>query len=769
MSGVPTDTAGLEPPIDIDVSGMTCTACARRVEKALNRLDGVQAWVNYATERARVVGIADPDAAVAAIEKAGYSAQVHESGNDAWSRRATEIHISSLRRRLIASTLITVPLMDVTIALALVEAWRFPGWEWLCIAVALPVVTWAAWPFHRAAWMNLRTGMTTMDSLVSLGVIVAYGWAVVTAITGYSGSDVWLGFGLVPEGAESLYLDVAAGVTTFQLAGRYFETRSRRKAGDLLAVISDLAPTRARIRLPDGTYEEVAITSVAPGDVIMVRPGETVAADGKVLQGTSDLDVSSMTGEPLPVPVSEGDEVRSGAISVNGTILLTISAVGLNTQLAQIASIAERAQSQKARIEHLVDRVTAIFVPGVLVLAVATFAVWLLVLDQPASRAVGVAISVLIIACPCALGLATPTALMVGIGRGAQSGILVKGHTALEASGRIDTVVFDKTGTLTVGRPTVEDTWFAEGREADLLAAARAIERYSEHPVAAGIIAWADERVTTDCGETAEEPDAVTVIPGAGIRARLAHHNYAILSAVEARGAGLMPGSLLSWIESQWDQGRGVTVLVEDGVGVGAFAVGDLVRSDAARTVSQLRAIGLTPVLLTGDSSAAAKRIGHSLGFRAILSDVRPEQKAATIAQLQKDGRSVAMVGDGINDAAALATADLGIGVVDGSDIALKSADIIIIRDDLSAVVESIVLSRASLRTIRMNLVWAFGYNVAAIPIAMLGLLNPLISAAAMALSSILVVFNSLRLQNVRLVPRVASRADPAVAPTAET
>ncbi|MGO2524838.1 MAG: heavy metal translocating P-type ATPase [Brevibacterium aurantiacum] len=746
-----TQSTGLTGGVDIDITGMTCTACARRVEKSLNRIDGATAWVNFATERARVTGLDDPEVALTTVKKAGYGAQIHKPGDDAWSQRAAEVRLGSLRRRLILATVLTVPLMDATIALALVEAWRFPGWEWVCVLVALPIVTWAAWPFHRSAWKNLVNRTTNMDTLVSLGIIAAFGWAVVTAAFGFSGPDAWLGFGLVPDGADALYLDVAAGVTTFQLAGRYFETRSRRKAGDLLAALSDLAPKTAHVRGADGAFVDTPIESVRPGAVVLVRPGETVPVDGAIVDGTAELDTSSLTGEPVPVPVAAGERAVGGSFATNGQIMIDTEAVGADTQLAQIATMAEKAQSQKALVESLVDRITAVFVPVVLVLAFVTLLVWLLPLGHSPSRAIGVGISVLIIACPCALGLATPTALMVGIGRGARSGILVKGHTALEASGRIDTVLLDKTGTVTTGSLQVAQSWLPETDRSHLLERITALETRSEHPVARGVLehlrSLAAAEETSDVAAVTD----VTVLPGIGIEGMVEGRPLSIISATAAGERAALDSELSDWTSAQAQAQRTVVVVVDDGTPLAGFALSDDIKTDAITSVERLRALGLRTVLLTGDASGPAGVIAESIGTDEVIAEVLPNDKAAVVTSLQDDGHRVAMVGDGINDASALAAADLGIAVVTGSDIAMKSADIIIVRDDLGAIAESIMLSRKTLGTIRGNLVWAFGYNVLAIPIAMFGLLNPLISAAAMAMSSVFVVYNSLRLQRVRL------------------
>ncbi|MGO1385953.1 MAG: heavy metal translocating P-type ATPase [Arachnia sp.] len=738
-----TDQAVGTDAVDIDVSGMTCAACARRVEKTLNHLDGVDAWVNYATERARVVGIDDPARAVAAIEAAGYGARVHDPGEgDAWSRRATEVRISSLRRRLIVSTLLTIPLMDVTIALALVPGWRFPGWDWLCVLLAVPVVGWAAWPFYVSAWRSVVQRTPSMDTLVSIGILAAFFWALATVVFGSpeSAPSEWLGIGAVPDGGDALYLDVAAGVTTFQLAGRYFETRSRRRAGDVLSALKGLTPSMARV-MRDGQPVSIPVEKVLVGDDVLVRPGETIPVDGVVVDGSASVDTAAMTGESVPTLVATDDAVDGGTVSTDGALRVRVTAVGTNTHLAQIAAIADRAQANKSRIESLVDRVTSVFVPIVIAVALLMFVVWFVALDATATRALGVSIAVLIIACPCALGLATPTALMVGIGRGVSSGILVKGHGALEASGIIDTVVFDKTGTLTTGHISVDEVHQQGDRSA--LAVAAALEQSSEHPIARAV-----ERAAEGRSDEPEVAHDVRIRPGLGVTGYIDGRPAAVGSEDLLRQVGAdIDASLHEWCTARTVAGRTVIMVTLDGEMLGALALRDPVKPDAAATVADLEGMRLRTLLLTGDTETTAHSVAQELGITEVRAGVRPAQKASAIAELQAEGRNVAMVGDGINDAAALAEADLGIAVASGTEVAMRSADLIVVRDDLAAVTEAIELSRATLRTIRVNLVWAFGYNVAAIPIAMAGLLNPLISAVAMSLSSMFVIFNSLRLQ----------------------
>ncbi|MBN9189458.1 MAG: copper-translocating P-type ATPase, partial [Microbacterium sp.] len=681
-----------------------------------------------------------------AVRKAGYDAAVRVDGDDEWSRRASLDRIVSLRRRLLVSALLAFPLMDLTLVLALVPRLRFPGWELLCIVLAIPIVTWAAWPFHRATLRNLRHGSVTMDTLVSLGIVVSFGWACATALMGEDAGTYWLGYGMTPAGASSIYLDVAAGMTTFQLAGRYFETRSRRRAGDVLDALSALAPDTARV-VRDGVESVIPAAALRPRDLIVVRAGEAIPADGTIVEGRAAVDTSALSGEPVPRDLGPGDIVAAGSISRDGRLVLTASAIGANTQLAQMTAMAEHAQASKARVQALVDTVVQWFVPSVIVLAALVTAGWLLGGASP-TRAVGIGISVLIIACPCALGLATPTALMVGVGRGAQLGILIKGQAALEASGRIDTVVLDKTGTLTLSTLRVTSTAVAPGLdELEVLRIAAAVETGSEHPVGAAIVAHVHGRATD-----LPEPSELRTLPGLGAAGVVDGRDVAVGGPALLAHLGIgEPEWAASLIADAADDGSSVIFVVRDSRVVGIATVVDEVRPTARDAVERLTAMGLHTVLLTGDSPAAAQRVGAELGIEDVRAGVLPTEKARTIEGLQGDGHRVAMVGDGINDAAALGTAELGMAVVSGTDIAIKSADIVLVRDDLTVVADAIALAQRTLRTIRGNLVWAFAYNIAAIPIAAAGLLNPLISAAAMSLSSVLVVWNSLRLRSARL------------------
>ncbi|WP_434443905.1 heavy metal translocating P-type ATPase [Lentzea sp. E54] len=692
--------------VELSVSGMTCAACATRIERKLNKLDGVRATVNYATERAVVHGLPMSDA-VRVVQAAGYDATVAGRGRVADP-------IGGLRRRLVVAAVLAIPLGNLTVALTFAPALRFPGWELLCVLLSLPVVCYSAWPFHRAALRNLRHGSSSMDTLVSLGVLSSFGWAVATSDVGY--------------------LDVAAGVTTFLLAGRYFEVRSRRTAVGLLNALAGMAAKDARV-LRDGTETTVPAAQVRVGDLLVVRPGEALPADGVVAEGFSAIDTSSMTGEPVPVEAGPGSAVVGGTVNHTGRLVVRATAVGANTQLAQMRALAEQAAERKARVQRLVDRVCAVFVPVVLVLSALTLGGWLLT-GHSAREAFTSAVAVLIIACPCALGLATPTALMVGVARAAQLGILVKGPDALEASREVDTVVLDKTGTVTTGQMTVVATR-SFGDTHDVLRLAAAVDAASEHPIGVAIAAAAG-----DVPAVAE----FEALVGAGARGVVEGSLILVGSAdLMARQDVQVPADATAWLA---DRGAETGVLVaRDGVVIGGIAVRDTVRPSARAAVERLHALGLRTVLLTGDSEAAARAVAEETGVQEVLANVLPAGKAAAIERLRAAGRHVAMVGDGINDGPALAAAHLGMAMARGSEVAAHAADVILVRDDLDAVPDAIVLSSRTLATIRGNLWWAFGYNAAALPLAAFGLLTPLIAGAAMSLSSVLVVANSLRLR----------------------
>lgn len=749
----PRGAAGLHRT-ELAVGGMSCAACAVRIEKRLRRSgDDVEAVVNFATGRAVVSSPAplDEEDLVQRVRSLGFEAH---AGDDAgiWQEELTEKTLTSYRRRLIWCALLTFPLMDATILLALVPQAQFPGWEWACIALALPVILWGAWPFHRATLRNLLNRSASMDTLVSLGVVASFGWALIYLLFDVAEPHpaYWLGFGETSVGTSAIYVDVAAGLTTLQLAGRYFEMRARRKAGDVLHALTNLAPRSARVVRDQEVT--VRVEEIAVGEVVVVRPGETVPVDGEILHGAAGVDESTMTGEAFPRPKEVGDDVTAGSVTVDGRLDVTTTHVGDDTRLMRMASMAETAQARKAKVQHLVDRITQYFVPGVLLLALTVGLIWKFALDVGASEAFSVAMTVLIIACPCALGLATPTALMVGIGRGASSGILIKNYDALESSGVIDTVVLDKTGTLTSRDLTVETVVPVDGVEArELLTLLGAVEQGSSHPIAAAVA-----RHCAALDLTPREAEAFTVIPGQGVGAMVEGRE------VLAGNARLMAsrGIVLQDTEGPTDSTAGTAApgnsagatsihVAVDGETLGRADFSGRLEPDAAAAVAELHRMGLSTVLMTGDGPEAAHEVADRLGIPETCCGVSPAEKAKHIEELQAKGRRVAMVGDGINDSVALGTADLGIAVASGTDIAIRSADIVLARRRLRGIPRAIRLARATLRTVRGNLLWAGLYNAAALPIAAAGLLNPLIAAATMALSSIFVVSNSMRLNKV--------------------
>ncbi|MFC3452759.1 heavy metal translocating P-type ATPase [Amycolatopsis speibonae] len=723
--------------VELTVSGMTCAACSARVERTLNKLDGVRASVNYATERATVQvpeALAD-GVLIERVRKSGYTAEIRgEEDPDTGFER-----VRDLRRRLVVAALLAIPLGNLSITLALVPRLRFPGWELLCLVLAVPVVFWSALPFHRATLRNIRHRSSSMDTLVSLGVLSSFAWSAWSAFAGGAEPGYWIGFGPTAAGADAIYLDVAAGVTTFLLAGRYFESRSRRSAAGLLAALDALAAKDVRV-LRDGTERMVPIGELAVGDLFVVKPGESIAADGIVDSGLSTVDVSAVTGEPVPSEAGAGDRVIGASVNRDGRLVVRATAVGAHTQLAQMTALAERAQARKAAVQRLVDRICAVFVPVVLGVAVLTLAVWLLG-GAPAREGFAAAVAVLIIACPCALGLATPTALMAGVGRGAQLGILIKGPDALEASRTVDTVVLDKTGTVTTGKMTVTACRPADGFTVpEVLRFAGAVEAGSEHAIAAAVVTAA----------RAELPDLPPVegfgaLPGLGAKGAIEGHDVLVGNArLFADREIEIPDDFAA---AELDGATAILVAV-DGRVAGHLVIRDVVKPSARAAVDALHALGLRTVLLTGDNEAAARAVADEIGVSDVRAGVLPAEKAQVIEELRAGGARVAMVGDGINDGPALATADLGMAMAQGSDIALRSADIVLVREDLRVVPDAIRLADRTLRIIRGNLAWAFGYNVAAIPLAALGLLNPLIAGAAMSLSSVLVVSNSLRLKD---------------------
>ncbi|MHB1007666.1 MAG: heavy metal translocating P-type ATPase [Propionibacteriaceae bacterium] len=752
LTSLPNAVGVLGDRVELDVSGMTCAACAGRIERKLNKLDGVRATVNYATERAMVMGWT-PDRApelVDAVRAAGYDAKLVSETSDSSGYLD---RVTMLRNRLVVAALLTFPLGDVAIVLALAPQLRFPGWEWALIVGAIPVVFWCAWPFHRAAWRNLRHGGTSMDTLVSLGVLASFFWSVAATLLNVGGeSRYWLGYGTAPQGADSLYLESAAAITTFLLAGRYVEARSKRSARGVLTAIGQLAPSMVRI-LRDGEEQVVPIGELAVGERFVVRPGERIATDGEIVSGASSVDTSAMTGEAEPVSVTVGSTVLAGTTNLHGALVVKADRVGAHTQLAQLAVLAEQAQARKASVQTLVDKVVAVFVPAVLIIAGGTLAAWLVSGASPRT-AFSAAVSVLIIACPCALGLATPTALMVGVGRGGQLGILIKGPDALESSGVIDTVVLDKTGTLTTGAMSVVAfETLGSYDETTLLTLAGAVENDSEHPVGRALVAKAQ----TD-GVALPRAEWVKALPGSGVEGAVVDaagtsRNVLIGTAELMTERGIdMTDAVRAAVEAAASAGRTAILVSIDGTVSGWFAVADTIKESAPAAVARLRQLGLRTVLLTGDRRGAADDIGRLVAVDEVIAEVLPSEKADVIERLRSEGRRVAMVGDGVNDAGALATANLGMAMVSGTDVALKSADIILVRRSLDVIPDAIELSRRTLRTIRGNLVWAFGYNVAAIPLAATGQLNPLIAGFAMSLSSIFVVSNSMRLRRFRSV-----------------
>ncbi|HVK36586.1 MAG TPA: heavy metal translocating P-type ATPase [Microlunatus sp.] len=740
--------------VELAIGGMTCASCAARIEKNLNRLDGVTAAVNYATEKATVSfpETVRPDELIAVVEQTGYTASVPRpavepgDGSDATSpetSRAAEL--AALRQRLIVSAVLSVPV----VLLAMVPAWQFTYWQWLSLTLAAPVVVWGGWPFHRAAWVNLRHGAATMDTLVSLGTLAAFGWSLVALFFGTAGTT-GMRHGIEwtltrGDGLGSIYLEAAAGVTTFILAGRYIEARSKRQAGAALRALLELGSKDVAV-LRDGVEVRIGIEQLVVGDVFVVRPGEAIATDGIVEQGSSAVDTSMLTGESVPVEVGPDDRVVGACVNVGGRLVVRATRVGSDTQLAQMARLVEEAQSGKAQAQRLADRISGIFVPIVIGLAVATLGFWLGLGAGP-TAAFTAAIAVLIIACPCALGLATPLALMVGTGRGAQLGILIKGPEALESTRSIDTVVLDKTGTVTTGVMAVADVLTADGEDADrVLALAAAVEHASEHPIGRAIAA-------------AVEPAAqLPVRDFANLEGRGVHGVVDGLTVLVGRPSLLaaegliLPTDLGGAIDRAQAAGRTVVAVGWDGVARGAVAVADEVKPTSAAAIRRFRDLGLRPLLVTGDHTVVARAVAAEVGIAAedVRAEVLPADKVEVIRTLQAAGRSVAMVGDGVNDAAALAQADLGIAMGTGTDVAIEASDLTLVRSDLVAAVDAVRLARRTLTTIKGNLFWAFAYNVAALPLAAAGLLNPMLAGAAMAFSSLFVVTNSLRLRRFR-------------------
>jgi len=717
--------------LDLPITGMTCASCANRIERRLNKLDGVSAAVNYATEKASVEFDADavaPESLVAAVAEAGYSATLPA---DELAAEAPEDPTAALRRRLLVSLALMLPIL----VLSMITPLQFDNWQWLSLTLASPVVVWGALPFHRAAWANLKHATATMDTLISLGIVAAFGWSLYALFLGDAGiPDMRMGFDLLPErgaGTDEIYLEVASAVTVFMLAGRYFEARAKHRAGAALTALLELGAKDVAILGADGAERRVAIEELAVGDRFVVRPGEKVATDGMVEEGTSAVDQSLLTGESVPVEKQPGDEVAGATVNAGGRLIVRATKVGTDTALAQIAQLVTDAQTGKAPVQRLADRVSGIFVPIVIGLAIATLGFWIGA-GEDAAYAFTATVAVLIIACPCALGLATPTALLVGTGRGAQLGLLIKGPEILESTRRVDTIVLDKTGTVTSGRMSLVDVVATAGEERDeVLRIAGALEDASEHPVGQAIARAARERFG--------------LLPA--VHEFRNHEGLGVEGTVLRRHALVGRRALLGDLPLPADLDETGVLVAWDGQIRGTLIVADTVKPTSAEAVADLKALGLRPLLLTGDSEATARAVAAEVGVEETIAEVLPAEKADVIRRLQDEGRVVAMVGDGVNDAPALARADLGLAIGTGTDVAIEASDLTLVSGDLRAAPAAIRLSRATLRTIKQNLGWAFGYNVAALPLAAAGLLNPLLAGLAMACSSLSVVANALRLR----------------------
>ncbi len=741
----PTDDASANE-VELAITGMTCASCAHRIQRKLNKLDQVTAAVNYATEKASVSygGDVTTETLLATIEAAGYAATLPSADDEPVVAGGT-----SLRTRTIVSAVLSAPV----IAMAMVPALQVDYWQWISLVLATPVVAWGAWPFHRAAWTNLRHGATTMDTLISMGTLAAFGWSVYALVLGTAGEiGMRHAFELTlsrSSGSDNLYLEAAAGVTTFLLVGRYLEHRAKGQAGAALRALLDLGARDVAV-LRDGVETRIPVDQLGVGDTFVVRPGEKVATDGEVVEGSSAIDASLLTGESVPVEVVVGDAVAGATVNAGGRLLVRATRVGSDTQLAQIARLVERAQTGKAAAQRLADRVSGIFVPLVIALAVATFLGWQ-VFSGDATAAFTAAVAVLIIACPCALGLATPVALMVGTGRGAQLGILIKGPEALEQTRAVEVVLLDKTGTVTTGEMTLRDVLVAPGEDADLvLRRAGLLEDSSEHPIARAIVTAAHERVGDEVPDDPASVDDFAALAGLGVRGRVEGVEVVVGRPRLLVEQGLdVPSELVAAIEDAQDAGGTAVAVGWDGRARGALVVADTVKETSARAVSRLRELGLRPMLLSGDNTAVAARVAAGIGIDAddVFAEVLPAEKADVVRRLQGEGRVVAMVGDGVNDAAALAQADLGLAMGTGTDVAIEASDLTLVRGDLLVAADAIALSRRTLAIIKGNLFWAFAYNVAALPLAAAGLLNPMLAGAAMACSSLFVVGNSLRLR----------------------
>ena len=745
------------PDIELEIGGMTCASCANRIEKKLNKLDGVSATVNYATEKAKVTVPTgyDPALLIAEVEKTGYTAALPKpkhtkaAQSDSDDTPEEDAELTSLRHRLIGAIVLTVPV----IAMAMIPALQFTYWQWASLALAAPVIVWAAWPFHKAAWTNLKHGAATMDTLISMGTSVALLWSLYALFFGTAGTPGMthpFELTIAPsDGAANIYLEVGAGVTMFILAGRYFEKRSKRQAGAALRALLELGAKEVSV-LRNGVETKIPTDELQVGDEFIVRPGEKIATDGVVVSGTSAVDASMLTGESVPVEVGEGDPVTGATVNAGGRLVVRATRVGSDTQLAQMAKLVEDAQTGKAEVQRLADKISGVFVPIVIVIAVVALGAWLGA-GFPVAAAFTAAVAVLVIACPCALGLATPTALLVGTGRGAQMGILIKGPEVLESTRKVDTVVLDKTGTVTSGKMTLVDVITEPGVDrAELLRFAGALEDASEHPIAQAIAKGATQEVGT-----LPTPEDFANVEGKGVQGIV--EGIAVVVGREsllADWSQKLSREVASAKSRAEGEGKTVVAIGWDGQARGILVVADTVKPTSAEAIQGLKDLGLTPVLLTGDNEAVARQIAAEVGIEQVIAEVLPKDKVDVVARLQGEGKVVAMVGDGVNDAPALAQADLGLAMGTGTDVAIEASDLTLVRGDLRSAVDAIRLSRKTLSTIKTNLFWAFAYNVAAIPVAALGMLNPMLAGAAMAFSSVFVVGNSLRLRGFKSVAK---------------